>query len=224
MTSSSYPGVPATQARKRPRWVMGAATIVTFVALLYLVELIDVMDDNQLDQYGIRPLTTDGLWGIVFAPLLHAGWPHLIANTVPMLVLGFLVTLAGLSRFVWATAIIWILGGFGTWLIGNLGSSCGPTDHIGASGLIFGYLTFLLVYGLFVRRVWNIVIGVVVFFVYGSVLLGAMPVLHVCGGVSWQGHLCGGIAGVVAAYLLSSPERKARELKRGGAATPRPGT
>jgi membrane associated rhomboid family serine protease len=136
-------------------------------------------------------------------------------------VLGFLVTLAGMSRFVWATAIIWILGGFGTWLIGNLGSSCGPTDHIGASGLIFGYLAFLLVFGIFVRRFWDIVIGLVVLFLYGGVLLGAMPVLHQCGGVSWQGHLSGAVAGVVAAYLLSTPERKAREKKKAGTRSPR---
>ena len=205
---------PATQSDKKPGWVIGGSTIVTFVALLYVVELIDQLSGGRLDRNGIRPLTTDGLWGIVFAPVLHANWQHLIANTVPMLVLGFLMTLAGLSRFVWATAIIWILGGFGTWLIGNVGSSCGPTDHIGASGLIFGWLAFLLVFGVFVRHIWDIVIGLVVLFVYGGVLFGVLPVLGVCGGVSWQGHLCGAIAGVVAAYLLSAPERKARERKR----------
>jgi membrane associated rhomboid family serine protease len=131
-------------------------------------------------------------------------------------VLGFLVALAGLSRFVWATAIIWIVGGLGTWLIGNMGSACGETDHIGASGLIFGWLTFLLVFGFFIRSGWQIVIGLVVLVVYGGVLWGAVPVLNVCGGVSWQGHLCGGIAGVLAAYLLSSPERKARVTRRRG--------
>ena len=144
-----------------------------------------------------------------------------MANTIPLLVLGFLMTLAGLSRFVWATAIVWILGGFGTWLIGNVGSTCGPTDHIGASGLIFGWLAFLLVFGIFVRRFWDIIIGLVVLFVYGGVLLGAMPVLGQCGGVSWQGHLCGAIAGVVAAYLLSAPERKARAKRKAGTASPR---
>lgn len=212
---------PAMEPRKGSRWIVGGATILTFVALLYLVELIDQLTHHSLDVNGIRPLETDGLWGIVFAPLLHANWQHLAANTVPLLVLGFLMTLAGLSRFVWATAIVWILGGFGTWLIGDWGSSCGPTDHIGASGLIFGYLAFLLVFGLFVRRIWDIVIGLVVLFVYGGVLLGAMPVLGTCGGVSWQGHLCGALAGVVAAYMLSSPERKGRALKRGGTPAPR---
>ena len=169
---------------------------------------------TELDYNGIRPLETDGLWGILFAPLLHASWAHLAANTGPALVLGFLVTLAGLSRFLWATAIVWIVGGFGTWLIGNLGSSCGQTDHIGASGLIFGWLTFLLVFGFFTRSGWQIVVGLLVLVVYGSVLWGAVPVLNVCGGVSWQGHLCGGIAGVLAAYLLSNPEREARQRRR----------
>ena len=219
--SSGYPPTPARQAKKRPRWVVGGATILTFVALLYLVELLDLLTNHSLETNGIRPQTTDGLWGIIFAPVLHANWAHLMANTIPLLVLGFLMTLAGISRFVWATAIIWILGGFGTWLIGNVGSSCGPTDHIGASGLIFGYLAFLLVFGVFVRRVWHIIIGLVVLFLYGGVLLGAMPVLHQCGGVSWQGHLSGAVAGVVAAYVLSAPERKARARKRAGAPSPR---
>jgi membrane associated rhomboid family serine protease len=203
------------QPKKRSAWVVGGATIISFVALLYIVEAFDQLDGHRWDDNGIRPLEADGLWGVLFAPLLHANWAHLAANTGPALVLGFLVTLAGLSRFLWATAIIWIVGGLGTWLIGNVGSSCGlESDHIGASGLIFGWLAFLLVFGFFTRSAWQIVIGVVVLIAYGGVLWGALPVLNVCGGVSWQGHLCGGIAGVLAAYLLSSPERKARERRR----------
>lgn len=209
-----HPVTQQQQTRKRSRWKVGGATIISFVALLYVVELFDQLNGHRLDANGIRPLESDGLSGIIFAPLLHANWAHLMANTGPALVLGFLVTLAGLSRFVWATAIIWILGGFGTWLIGNLGSPCGETDHIGASGLIFGWLTFLLVFGFFTRAGWQIAIGIVVLFFYGGVLWGAVPVLNVCGGVSWQAHLCGGIAGVVAAYMLSSPERKARALSK----------
>jgi membrane associated rhomboid family serine protease len=206
---------PARQPKKRSVWVVGGATIISFVALLYIVELFDKLDGHRLDDNGIRPLEADGLWGILFAPLLHASWSHLRDNTWPALVLGFLVTLTGLSRFLWATAIVWIVGGFGTWLIGNVGSSCGlESDHIGASGLIFGWLTFLLVFGFFTRSAWQIVIGILVLVVYGSFLVLAVPVLNACGDVSWQGHLCGGIAGVLAAYLLSSPERKARQRRR----------
>jgi membrane associated rhomboid family serine protease len=217
-------GLPATTApkKKRPTWMVGGATIVTFVALLYIIEVWDNLTGHRLDQNGIRPLETDGLWGIIFAPLLHANWGHLVANTGPALVLGFLMTLLGLSRFIYATAIIWILGGFGTWLIGNIGAPTYngmqiETNHIGASGLIFGWLTFLIVFGFFTRKVWEIVVGVIVLFIYGGVLLGALPGTF---GVSWQGHLCGGLAGVLAAYMLSGPERKAREVRKTKASNP----
>jgi membrane associated rhomboid family serine protease len=217
-----YPAAPSPEPKKRPGWIVGGVTIISFVVLLYVIELFDSLSGHHLDNNGIRPLETDGLLGIVFAPLLHSNWQHLIANTGPALILGFLMTLAGLSRFIFATAIIWILGGFGTWLIGNAGAPTYQgihveTNHIGASGLIFGWLTFLLVFGFFTRNVWEIVVGVIVLFVYGSVLLGVLPGTF---GVSWQGHLCGAIAGVVAAYLLSGPERKARERRKRGATNP----
>ncbi|MCW2555118.1 MAG: hypothetical protein JWR78_4899 [Mycobacterium sp.] len=206
---------PTPAAKKRPGWMVGGATIVSFVALLYVIEAIDQVSGSRLEQDGIRPLETDGLWGILWAPLLHANWAHLVANTIPALVLGFLVSLAGMSRFVYATVIVWILGGLGTWLIGNLGAPNGvETNHIGASGLIFGWLTFLIVFGFFTRHAWQIVVGILVFVVYGGVLWGALPGTF---GVSWQGHLCGGIAGVIAAYLLSGPERKARAKRKLGA-------
>jgi len=211
-----YPATPRPQPKKRPRWQVGGATIVSFVVLLYVMELVDQLTGHSLDRDGIRPLETDGLWGIILAPLLHANWAHLIANTGPALVLGFLVTLSGLARFVWATAIVWIIGGFGTWLIGNVGSTCGETDHIGASGLIFGWLTFLVVFGFFTRTVWQIIVGILVLFFYGGILWGAVPVLNICGGASWQGHLCGALAGVLAAYLLSGPERRARAQRKAG--------
>ena len=204
---------PAEPA-KVPAWKIGGATILSFVALLYLIEIVDQLMGHRLDRNGIRPLEADGLWGVVFAPLLHANWGHLLANTVPALVLGFLVTLAGLGRFVWATAIIWILGGLGTWLIGDIGNCRLQTNHIGASGLIFGWLAFLLVFCWLTRHAWQIITSLVVLFVYGGILLGAVPVLDRCGGVSWQGHLCGAIAGVLAAYWLSKPEREARARAR----------
>jgi membrane associated rhomboid family serine protease len=209
--------------KKRPGWMTGGITILSFVALLYIVEVLNQISGDRLDNNGIRPLETDGLMGILLAPLLHANWDHLIANSIPALILGFLMTLAGMSRFIFATAIIWILGGFGTWLIGNIGAHCPyvgvrcESNHIGASGLIFGWLAFLIVFGFFTRKVWQIVVGVIVLFVYGSVLLGMLPGTP---GVSWQGHLCGAIAGVLAAYLLSGPERKARELRKTKATNP----
>ncbi len=213
---NSTTGFPAPQKpEKKSAWKVGGATILAFVALLYAIELVDQLFGHRLDANGIRPMEADGLWGIVFAPLLHANWAHLMANTVPALVLGFLMTLAGMGRFIYATAIIWILGGLGTWLIGNLGACGGmATNHIGASGLIFGWLAFLMIFGWFTRNAWEIVIGVVVLIFYGGILWGAIPELDRCNGVSWQGHLCGAVAGILAAYLLSGPERRARQQRR----------
>jgi membrane associated rhomboid family serine protease len=108
-------------------------------------------------------------------------------------------------------------------LVGNIGAHCPyvgvrcETNHIGASGLIFGWLAFLIVFGFFTRKVWEIVVGIIVLLVYGSVLLGVLPGTP---GVSWQGHFCGAIAGVLAAYLLSGPERKSREQRKRKAANP----
>jgi membrane associated rhomboid family serine protease len=208
--TSTKPTPPAT-------WKVGAVTNVGFVALLYLIEAWSSLHNQSLDSDGIRPLETDGLAGILWAPLLHANWAHLYANTGPALVLGFLVTLCGFGRFVVATAIIWIGGGLGTWLIGNIGAHCPyvgvqcETTHIGASGLIFGWLTFLIVFGFFTRRPWQILVGVAVLLIYGGVLWGMLPGTF---GVSWQAHTCGAIAGVCAAYLVSSPERERREKRR----------
>ncbi len=207
---------PEAPPAKWPLWKTGGATMLTFVVLLYLIEIVDQLTGHALDRNGIRPLETDGLTGIIFAPLLHADWAHLVANTVPALVLGFLVTLTGMARFVWATAIIWIVGGLGTWLIGDIGGCRLETNHIGASGLIFGWLAFLLVFGWLTRHIWWIVTGLVVLFVYGGILWGAVPVLDRCGGVSWQGHLCGAAAGLLAAYWLSRPERENRRRRKAG--------
>ena len=213
-----YPRTPApARPNKRPRWMVGGATILTFVALLYLVELIDQLTNHSLEgrltaSAALRRPTASGVIIFALAELLHANWAHLIANTIPLLVLGFLMTLAGISRFVWATAIIWILGGFGTWLIGNMGGSPAAPDrpHRGVrldlrlarpSCSCSGCLSATRV-AHHHRRGGEL-------FLYGGVLLGAMPVLDQCGGVSWRGSSrSGAVAGVVAAYLLSAPERK----------------
>jgi membrane associated rhomboid family serine protease len=208
-------GLPAKEPARRPRpvYVTGGITVVSFVGLLYVIEAIDHTMGQRLDLYGIYPRQADGLMGIIWAPLLHGGWGHLIANTIPLLILGFLMTLLGMTRFITATAIIWIVGGFGTWLI----APTGPV--IGASGLIMGYLSFLIVFGFFTRTFWQIAVGVVVFLYYGTLLLGVFPFL-VGPHVSWQGHLCGVVAGVLAAYTLSTPQRKRRELRRAKSAPP----
>ena len=180
--------------------VRALGTMLTFTAVLWVLEFYDQATGERLDQDGIVPRTADGLEGIVWAPLLHGGWAHLIANTLPFLIFGFLVLANGIGRFVLVTAIVWVLGGLGVWLTAPDGSVT-----IGMSGVIFGWLTYLLVRGFFARSGTQIVLAVVLFLVWGGILLGVLPGQE---GVSWQGHLFGAFAGVLAAWLVA-PRRRA---------------
>ena len=180
-------------------WVRAMACSVGFVVLLWLIELADVLLPAQLDEEGVRPRSEEGLWGILFAPLLHAGWDHLIANSLPLLVLGFFVFLSGIGRALAATAVIWVVGGFGTWLIAPEHSV-----HIGASVIVFGWLTYLILRGIFARNEGQIALGAVVLVIYGGALFGVLPGQP---GVSWQGHLFGAIGGGLAAWWLA-PDRQ----------------
>lgn len=168
----------------------------SFVALLYVIEIVDTVASGRLDQYGVHPRQVSGLDGIVFAPMLHGGWAHLIGNTVPLLVLGFLLALSGVRTWLQVTAIVWVVGGVGVWLLGGA-----DTNHIGASGVVFGWLAYLIVRGVFNRSPSQIVMGVVVFLVYGGVLWGVLPGRP---GVSWESHLFGAAAGALAAWLLAA--------------------
>ncbi|MDI9895697.1 rhomboid family intramembrane serine protease [Rhodococcus sp. IEGM 1381] len=188
--------------RERPVWMQAAVFVGAFTALLWIIEIIDVASGSRLERNGIQARSVEGLWGILFAPVLHDDWQHLIANTVPILVLGFLVLLSGLARGLAATGIIWVVGGFGTWL--TAGSY---TNTIGASILIFGFIAYLLVRGFFTRKLGQLAIGVVVFVLYGSALWGVLPSDP---NISWQGHLFGAVGGVIAARLLSADARADR--------------
>jgi membrane associated rhomboid family serine protease len=186
---------------RRSRVVVAAQVIAAFVALLYLVELVDVVTGRRLDTAGVRPRDPDGLDGILFAPLLHGGWQHLVANTGPLLVLGFLILLAGVARWLLVTGVVWLVGGAGVWVAG-----AANTVHIGASVLAFGWLVFLLVRGAFSRSARQVLLGVVLLLVYGGLLWGVLPGQP---GVSWQGHLFGAAGGLVAAWWLGTRDRVA---------------
>lgn len=172
-----------------------------FVALLYVIEFVDQVVPANLDHNGIHPKDVDGLSGILWAPLLHGGWGHLLSNTLPLLVLGWLVLAGGLRHFLAVTAVIWITSGFGTWLVGSGGT------HIGASGIAFGWLVFLLLRGFFLRSARQILVAVVLFFYWGGMLWGVLPGQH---GISWEGHLFGALGGLLAAWLVGRGTRQAR--------------
>jgi membrane associated rhomboid family serine protease len=167
-------------------------------ALMWGIEIVDVVLGGALNAYGIIPRNILGLRGILFAPLLHGGFPHLISNTVPFIALGWLVMVRRTSDFFVVTAIATLIGGLGTWLIGSRGV------HLGASSVIFGYLGFLLLRGYFERSFTAILFSAVVGFLYGGILWGVLPGHY---GISWEGHLFGFLGGVIAARLLSSRKR-----------------
>ncbi|HUZ29393.1 MAG TPA: rhomboid family intramembrane serine protease [Solirubrobacteraceae bacterium] len=178
----------------------GITLLASMVALMWIVEIINTIDSNRLDSDGIWARSVSHLWGIVTAPFLHASFQHLLANTVPLVFLGVIIALHGARRLALVTVVVILLGGLGTWLIA-------PSHSItvGASGLVFGYATYLLVRGFFDRSALEVLVGIVVGVIWGAALIGSLvPQGH----VSWQGHLCGGIAGVIAAYGLRKPRAK----------------
>jgi membrane associated rhomboid family serine protease len=189
---------PTAPTRRSPR-EEGLALIGLLVGAMWVTELVDTIDNHKLDRYGIRPHEADGLIGIVTAPFLHAGWGHLIGNTVPFVVLGVLIALGGAARVVAVTAIVALVSGLGTWVIAPE-----HTDHIGASGVVFGFATYLLARGFYNRSAIEIAVGVLVLAIFGASLLGGLAPQQ---GISWQGHLFGAIGGVVAAWLLARPRR-----------------
>lgn len=176
-----------------PGWLRPYLVVALVAALMWLVEIIDLLPHTDLDRWGVRPRRLDGLVGIVASPFLHSGFPHLISNTIPFLVLGGLIAAGGLARFFRVSAIVALITASGTWLIGP-----DRTVHIGASGIVFGYVTYLISRGIFERRLGHLLVGAAVVFVYGGVLWGLLP----RPGVSWQMHLFGAIGGIVAARMV----------------------
>jgi membrane associated rhomboid family serine protease len=170
-----------------------------FLEVMWAVALLNLIPTLHLERFGIRPRTVGGLAGILFAPFLHAGFPHLIANSLPFLLLGGIVLLGGRRVFWNVTLFVILAGGFGVWLFAPR-----FTDHIGASGLIFGYLGFLLARGYFERSAVWLLTGFAILVLYGGILFGLLP--HA--GISWQGHLFGFLAGIVSAKILFSGDRK----------------
>ncbi|MBA3263830.1 MAG: rhomboid family intramembrane serine protease [Thermoleophilaceae bacterium] len=162
---------------------------------MWVLEVVDVAVDHRLDRYGIEPRDVDGLDGIVAAPFLHVGFGHLLANTVPFVVMGVVIALEGARRLVLVTVIVGLISGLGTWLVAAAG-----TVHLGASGIVFGYATYLIARGVFNRRGTELAVGAAVALIWGGAIVGGLDPER---GISWQGHLFGAIGGVVAARALT---------------------
>lgn len=170
-----------------------------FVAIMWILELVNLFFfRHTLSIYGIIPRQSIGLRGILFAPFLHGGLGHLIANTIPFVTLGWFVMLQETSDFFVVSAITMLVSGLGVWLFGSSGV------HVGASGLIFGYLGFLLARGYFERNIPSIFLALSVGVLYGGAIWGIFPSQP---GISWEGHLFGFIGGILAARLVAKPKK-----------------
>lgn len=165
------------------------------VMLLWVLELTDsLLLGGRLNRFGIRPRRSAGIKGVLLSPLLHGDLQHLAANTVPLVVLGGFILFRSQPTFAIVTAVVWLVSGFGTWLCGRSG-----TNHIGASGIVFGYLGFLLLQGYWERSPIAIALAAIAGTLYGSSLWGILPLKR---GQSWECHLFGAIGGGIAARYL----------------------
>lgn len=167
-----------------------------FVLVFWLIEIVNrAFFGDRIDYYGIIPRTVVGLRGIFFAPFLHGDIPHLVANTLPFLILGFLTMLRKTSDFFVVGFLSMMVSGVGVWLFAAPNSIT-----IGASGVIFGFLGFLMFRGIFQRNIPSIAVSLIVILLYGGMIWGVLPSdPH----ISWLGHLFGFLGGILAAKLIA---------------------
>lgn len=178
--------------RETPQLKRAALLALAFVAVLWLVKLVESLGGFDFSQFGVRPLQWYGLAGILTAPLVHGSFEHLIMNSVPLAVLLALARFNYPSGSWRALLFIWLVGGVGLWLIGR------PSWHIGASGITHGLMFYLFVLGLLRRDRYAIAVAMVVFFLYGGMVVTVLPREP---GVSWEAHLSGALAGALAAFF-----------------------
>ena len=187
-----------------------ASLTVGFLAVEWIIHIINFLFfGSELGQYGIHPLDFNGIWGIFTAPLLHANFEHLIGNSLPGAIFCFLIGLSGRKAWWEVTIIVVLIAGIGTWLLGGPG-----TSHIGASGMVYGWLAYLIVRGIFNRSLGQFLVGIGLGFAYSGLIWGVLPIYE---GVSWQGHLFGAIGGIVAGMVITSddPMNKVKRSSQG---------
>jgi membrane associated rhomboid family serine protease len=176
---------------------------------MWIVEVINTLDSNHMDSDGLHPRDIDRFWGILTFPFLHASFQHLIDNTIPFVFMGAIIALRGAKQLARVTLFVIVVGGLLTWLVApsheTIQGQLRPLVTVGASGVVFGYATYLFTRGFFERSLIDFVAGLVVGVVWGGALV--YSVIPHNNGVSWQGHVCGAIAGVLAAYALSDRRR-----------------
>jgi membrane associated rhomboid family serine protease len=191
-------------------WSGALILMLVAAAVLWIVEIVNDNQDGSLAaRFGLIPRQARGLWGVVTMPFLHDSYAHLASNTLPFVLIGWVVMLSGLRLWLVVTVGIVLLGDFATWVVGP-----SNTVIVGASGLVFGWLGYLLARAVFSRRLKWIFTAVAVLFFFGTLLFGMFPTLH--SDTSWQAHVCGFAAGVVVAFVLH-PRQVRPRARRGPA-------
>ncbi len=173
--------------------------VLAAVALLWAVEAANLLTGHHLNTWGILPRTVTGLRGIPLSPFLHGNIGHLLVNTVPFLVLGGLVAIQGRRAFLGVSLVVIACGGIALWVFGR------TAYHIGASGLIFGYFGYLVARAWYERSLWSILIALVTLFFYGGLVWGVLPTTTY---ISWEGHLFGLLAGILAARIQGARRKE----------------
>ncbi len=167
--------------------------LIILIVVLWVVFLITTVFPG-LKSLGIQPRTVSGLTGILISPFIHSGFFHLITNTTGIFVLGIVfLFLKGVRPKV--LLAFYLLSGFGTWLIGRSGAV-----HIGASGIIYSLLGYLLTIGIFTRKFTAIIASLIVLFLYGGAVWGMIPLIGPSY-ISWEAHLSGFVVGVIVARM-----------------------
>ncbi|MEM9714023.1 MAG: rhomboid family intramembrane serine protease [Actinomycetota bacterium] len=196
----------AMPSDRRTRWEPllrhGFGLILVALAVIWVVEIVDtVVLDDRLQGNGIIPRRSEGLDGILWAPFLHSNFGHVWSNSIPLVVLGGLVSVRGFRYWAVVTAMAFFVGGGLTWALAGTG------NHIGASGVVFGYFGAVLGAAWFERRPRPLAAALLAIFLYSGFVAGLVPQE----GISWEGHLFGLLAGVVAAKLMAEPRRRRGE-------------
>lgn len=183
----------AAPRRARPGLGQGLVAMGGLLVVMWGLELVDQVTRNSLDPLGIEPRSTASLDNFLWAPWLHGSFAHLASNSLPFLVLGALVVMDGWRRWLVTTLVVVVASGAAVWFLSPLGSIT-----LGASGVVFGWMTYVMLRGFWTRSPGQIATGVVLFLFYGGMLWGVLPSAP---GISWQAHLGGAVGGVVAASL-----------------------
>ena len=207
---------PSTEPRfDSSSWLGAIIVVALFTAVPWVVQIVNATQHYRLDRFGLVPRETHGLWGILTQPFLHASYADMLSDTLPVLVIGWVVMLGGVRLWLAVTAVVVLVGGALTWLIGPGGTNA---NIIGCSVLIFGWLGYLVARAIFSRKIKWIVTAAMVLLVFGALLGQLVPVAH--SHQSWQVHVAGFVAGAGIAWLLHPRRNSKRGVRQRVTTTP----